>query len=116
MFFPGLFDSGRIKEYYDQLKKRTLLELEGVKTGKKNDEAIQKIDEYLLFSSKPGVFSGKNSLEIKYDRQFDDLCILVSEQTFTNARDLTVLTFYNSLEYIKKKAKESQRKQKKNGR
>lgn len=94
-----------MKEYYDQLRRRTLLELESIRTKKKNVEEVNKIDDYLLYFSKPSVFSGKSSLEIKFEKQFDELCMLVTEQTSCDSKGLTVLSFYNALNYIKKKAK-----------
>jgi hypothetical protein len=120
LFFPSEFSNSRVKEYYDQLRKRALLQLQGIKTGNPNQSEIDKIDEFLLFYSKPSIFSGKNSLEIKYEKQFKELCRFITEHAFIKAEDLTVLDFYSSLDYIKKKLKAKEkankRRKRKNGR
>lgn len=105
MFFPEEFNSSKTKEYYDQLRQRTILELQGIKTGNRDHAAIAKIDEFLLFFSKPSIFSGKKSIEVKFEKQFEEVCILITEQTGSDAKQLTVSAFYSALDYIKKKAK-----------
>jgi hypothetical protein len=84
-----------------------MLGLKGVLTGESFDKEISDIDEALLFAVKPGIFTGSESLEISYDKNFDEMCIFISQKLNLKAEDLTVLTFYNALEYIKKTTKDN---------
>lgn len=108
MYFPNTFDDATVKEYYDQLKQRTLLLLDSIINGdtqKKRDE-IERITTELLLYSKPQIFSGTGNLEIAYDKQFDKMCLTISEHLHTDPKKFTVLEYYNAFEYIKEMIKE----------
>lgn len=100
-YFPGDFTSPKEKEFYDTLKNRTLLVLQSVATGADNSERINEIDAKMLSSYKPKTFMGSESVEVKYDKQFESTCLLISQKTNMDARKMTVFQFYNALENIK---------------
>lgn len=102
LYFPGRFNDVHVKEYYDKLKERTLLMLDELINEKSNKFKIERIDDFLLELSKPQLFSGKESAEIKYDKQFNEMCIFLTEQLSVDVKKMSVLEFYNSFEYIKK--------------
>lgn len=52
----------------------------------------------------PKVFIGSESIEIKYDKQFESTCLLISQKTNANAKKMTVLQFYNAVDNIKAQA------------
>lgn len=102
-YFPGDFENPKVKEAYDMIKKRTLLVLDSVINEEhNNDKEIEDIDVYLFGMYHPNVFIGSSSVEIKYDKQFDNSCILISQKANLDARSMTVLQFYNVLDIIKK--------------
>lgn len=101
-YFPSQFDSSIAKEYFDKLKKRSLLELDATIRGNDNDNEIEKIDEYFMISVNPKIFSGRASVEVQYDKQFDEMCIFIKKTLLSDPEKMTVLQFYNSLEFIKK--------------
>jgi 5'-3' exonuclease len=72
-------------------------------------QEIDQIDDFLLTLAKPKVFSGKESTEIKYDRQFEDMCLFLSHELSLDIDKLSVLQFYNSFEYIKKQRRKNGR-------
>lgn len=109
LYFPGQFDDAAIKEYHDKLRSRILFQLDTIIRNADHKQEIDQIDDFLLTLAKPKVFSGKESTEIKYDRQFEDMCLFLSHELSLDIDKLSVLQFYNSFEYIKKQ-------QKKNGR
>lgn len=63
---------------------------------------IDEIDSFLFNLHKPKSFSGVNSVEIKYDKQFETSCMLISQKTGMKAKEMTVLEFYNTLSNINK--------------
>ena len=111
LYFPGKFDDAKIKEYYDQLKRKVSLQLDNLINDTDNESAIDKIEAYLVTFSKPKNFSGKDSEEILYDKQFDAMCLFLKKEMSVDVEDMTVLQFYNAFEYLKKL-----RKANKNGR
>lgn len=53
---------------------------------------------------KPKKFLGKDSEEIKYDKQFESACMIINQKTNMIAKSMTVLEFYNTLINLQKQA------------
>lgn len=111
LYFPGMFDDARTKEFFDHLKQRTMIILNGLISGEDKTDEVEKIDDFLLSLAKPKTFYGKESVEIQYDKQFENMNILLTQQLAVNPVNMTVLQYYNAFEYLKKSLKS-----KKNGR
>lgn len=112
LFFPKLFEDGKVKEYFDILKRRTLAILQNIMNGEvKADEteAVEKITTELITYSNPKVFSGSEGLEVTYDRQFENLCLALSSQLHLRPKKCTVLEFYNAFDYLQEQAKRNNR-------
>lgn len=109
IYFPKVFDDASVKEYYDQLKRRTVLMLESIITGENKESKIDEITGLLLTFAKPMIFHGENSTEIQYDKQFESMCLLLSQQLHVNPKSFTVLEYYNAFDYLKEQAKPGKR-------
>ena len=108
MYFPQTFDDAELKEYFDKLKRRTMLMLDSIINGEtdKNKSDIEKLTDELMIYSKPYIFSGTDNMEINYDKQFERMCLNISQNLNVNPKNFTVLEYYNSYEYIKELIKE----------
>lgn len=51
----------------------------------------------------PKIYMGGESVEIKYDKQFENACLLIAQKTSLDAKKMTVLQFYNALDNIKQR-------------
>ena len=100
-YFPGDFVNPKEKEAYDKLKNRTLLVLDSIINDTDNTEQIELIDTMMLNMHTPKVFIGSESVEIKYDKQFESTCLLIAQKTSMDAKKMTVLQFYNAVDNIK---------------
>lgn len=100
-YFPGDFVNPKEKEAYDKLKNRTLLVLDSIINDTNNTEQIELIDTLMLNMHTPKVFIGSESVEVKYDKQFESTCLLIAQKTNMDARKMTVLQFYNAIDNIK---------------
>lgn len=100
-YFPDNFDSAKEKMIYEKIKQRTILQLKGIIEDKDYTKDIADIDMSLLKSYKPESFSGKDSFELKYDKQFESLCMLIGQKANLNAKQMTVLQFYTTVNNIK---------------
>lgn len=109
LYFPGLFDDARTKEFYDELKRRTILILDEIITGNEKGSEIDKITNMLITFAKPKSFTGSESVEISYNRQFEDMCLLLSQNLHINPKSFTVLEFYNSFMFLKQQLKSRER-------
>lgn len=115
LYFPALFNDSEVKEYYDILKKRTLEILNGIVEGAKNPgetKAIEKLTSMLITYSSPKNFEGSESAEIQFDRQFENLCLAMSEQLHIKPKEQSVLEFYNAFDFVQERAKQIERAQK----
>jgi hypothetical protein len=109
-YFPKVFDDTSIKEYYDILRRRTLLILEAIIKGAEPSKEVDKLTTELLLYSKPQVFDGEESLEVEHDKRFDRMCMTISQHLHVDPKRYTVLEYYNAFEYIKEMSKEAQKK------
>lgn len=103
-YFPGDFVNPKEKEAYDRLKNRTLLVLDSIINNTDNTKQIESIDAMMLNMHVPKVFIGSESVEVKYDKQFESTCLLIAQKTNMDAKKMTVLQFYNAIDNIKAQA------------
>lgn len=103
-YFPTIFNDNRSNKYYEKYKQRTILMLEAILEDKDTQEDIDIIDEYLYSLYDPKVFTGKESMEVKLDKQFETACLLISQRTGMDAKSMTVLAYYAALENINKQS------------
>lgn len=115
LYFPRIFNDSTVKEYYDILRKRTLEILNGIIAGNDHPDATTAVDKLtteLITYSNPQSFSGSDGVEIQFDRQFENLCLILSEQLHVRPKDYTVMEFYNAFDFVQERAKEREKAQK----
>lgn len=115
LYFPALFNDSSVKEYYDLLKKRTMEVLKNIVAGVANPDTtpeIEKLTTALITYSNPKMFTGSEGVEIQHDRQFENLCLVLSEQLHVKPKEYTVLEFYNAFDFVKEKARAAEKAQK----
>jgi hypothetical protein len=114
IYFPGDFVNPKEKEAYDKLKARTLLVLDSVINDTDNSKQIEAIDIMMLNMHTPKTYIGSESVEVKYDKQFESTCLLIAQKTNMDARKMTVLQFYNAIDNIKAQAEAEAKSLKRN--
>ena len=115
LYFPALFNDSDVKEYYDLMRARALEILKGIIAGEKDPAGtanVKKLTTALVTHSKPKVFTGSDGVEIQFDRQFENLCLTLSEQLHVEPKKLSVLEFYNAFDFVKERAKQLEKAQK----
>ena len=83
---------------------KLILQLQEIAEDTDKASEIAEIDKFLFSLHKPKSFIGKDSQEIKYDKQFESACMIISQKTGLNAKNMTVLEFYNTLTNLQKQA------------
>lgn len=104
-----------MKEYYDILRQRALAVLNGIIRGEDRPGETAEVDKLttaLITYSKPQMFSGSDGVEVTFDRQFEDLCLVLSEQVHVSSKNLTVLEFYNAFDFVRERARQAGKGQK----
>ncbi len=110
LYFPTLFEDASVKEYFDQMKRRTLAQLDIIINGanERNTSDVERLTLEMLTYNKPRMFSGSDNTEIQHDKNFERMCVTISHHLHIDAKNYTILEFYNAFEYVKEllKAKE----------
>lgn len=96
-----MFKYGVRSRAYEDIKIRTVLELEQTADGKDNSERIASIDRKLQGKYVPPSFDGDRSVEIAYDKGFEKLYAMLSQEFGVDRHDLTVMAFYSHIELMK---------------
>lgn len=106
-YFPQVFNDNRGREFYDILKERIRVMLKCITDGdtEERKEEVERLTGNLVTFQKPRKFTGSNSTEIEYDREFDDMCLVISKETGTEAKRMTVMEYYNAYLFITKERK-----------
>ena len=110
LYFPGKFDDATQKEYYDYLRQHTIHRLDEVITGESKEELCKEIETRMALLAKPRIFSGAKSAEIEYDKQFEEMCLILTHNLQVQPYSMTVLQFYNAFDYLKKLSARSKAK------
>lgn len=115
-YFPNEFDSAKEKDAYSKLKMKIILQLQEIVEDTSKASEIAEIDKFLFNLHKPKIFIGKESEEIKYDKQFESACMVISQKTGMKAKSMNVLEFYNTLTNLQKQAEAEKKAYSKNKR
>lgn len=110
VYFPSLFNGSETKEYFDILRKRALTILEGIARGEVVD--VEDLTTRLVCFTKPKSFSGARGIEVEFDRNFETLCLSLSENLGIAPKGCTVLEFYNAVDFLQDRARKAQQRQK----
>jgi hypothetical protein len=108
-YFPTDFVSAKEREAYDVLKRQMKLALSDICDDTDSSEEIEEMTRAQFKKYKPKSFSGDNSAEIAQDKQFEDMCLLLSQKLNVNAKKMTVLEFYSAVNLMKKQAEAEQK-------
>lgn len=113
LYFPRLFDDATLKEYYDKLKQRTIVVLRTIIDSRATEADAKEIDNItaeLITYFHPQEFTGSDGVEIKQDRQFENMCLILSQNLHVDPKKFTVLEYYNAFEYIKEQARKANKR------
>lgn len=91
------------------MKKRTLLILKSIKE-KLNEDEIKKIEditEELIIFYEPEGFLGNGNFEVKYDKEFENMSLLMAKHLNVNTKKMSVLEYYNAFEFLRNSIKKN---------
>ena len=102
-----MFNGSETKEYFDLLRKRAVTILEGLARGEVVD--VDDLTTSLICFSKPKNFSGTGGIEVEFDRNFETLCLSLSENLGIRPKECTVLEYYNAVDFLQDRARKAER-------
>ena len=89
------------------MKRRALLLIKKLTEGLSENEEkdLDSLTTELIIFSEPQNFSGSDSFEVQQDKQFENACLAISQNTNADPKKFTVLEYYNALFFIKEQTK-----------
>jgi len=114
LYFPKVFDSPETKEYFDILKRRTQTQLELLASGinPEGNGDIDALTTALMTLYPAKVYDGPDGEEVRADRNFEDICLVLSEQLHISPKSCSVFEFYSAYDFAQRRAKEAEKVQK----
>ena len=109
IYFPDKAQSAIEVNQAAHLLKRTLVQLEEIRTGEDRTEDIEKIDAYLFSTFHPQKFDGKDGLSVVMETNFEETCILLGQHVRGDVKRFTVREFHNALKVVRKQLKKTVR-------
>lgn len=115
LYFPNFFEDSESKEYYDRLRRRVLCQLEAIRNGGANclNAELDKSTDDVLTFYKPLQYAGSTGMEVKHDKGFESLCVALAENLHIDTKKMSVMEYYNAVEYAQERAKETKTKTRK---
>lgn len=115
LYFPKVFESTETKEWYDLLKRRTATQLSLLAQGvnPEGNEEIERLTTLMMTLAPAKVFDGPEGEEVKADRNFEDVCLVLSEQLHINPKTCTVFEYYSAYDFVQRRQKEAEKAQNK---
>lgn len=105
-YFPKIFEDSTQKNYTDLLRQRAVLQLGEIINGENNDIKIKSVTERIYKMQNPKGFSGSESEEIRFDKQFEDMCLLMAKEFGGGVKKYTTMEFYTAFERLTKQQEE----------
>ncbi|MDR2084332.1 MAG: hypothetical protein LBP67_04995 [Bacteroidales bacterium] len=106
LYFPQQFADNSMIEYHSYMSRRAEMIIEGIINDniEEKQSQIERINNMLLTFADPMKFFGSDNAEIAYDKQFETMCLNLTEQlNIIEPKKTTTLTFYNAFEHLKKR-------------
>lgn len=103
-----MFSSVEEREYYDNMKRRTVAMLEQVTQGvsEERTQRIKQLEDAMVLSVKPKVFTGRDAFGVQHDKRYEKICLLIASNLHVDAKRMTVMEYYTANEYLNEMAKE----------
>lgn len=99
--FPRLFADDEEVNYFDQLKRKALLAIDGLLRGSEVEELIREIDDYIVSFHAPKNFdydSPENEV-IHHRVSYERVCTGL-EKNGINTDKITAFQFYSKIDYF----------------
>lgn len=101
ILYPDVYNNAGEKVHQAHLKKHIYLLTQSVIDDIDRTDEIKKSEKYFISQLKPKEFMGDASVELKIERDFEKLCIILEKHSTREIKKLTVKEFYALLHYIK---------------
>lgn len=108
-YFPSVFEDSSQKNFTDLLRKRALLQLVAISKGEDKKDEIESVNASIRRMQHPKGFIGQDSEEVRFDKQFEDMCLLMAKEFGGGIKKYTTMEFYTAYERLTRQADEAKK-------
>lgn len=108
LYFPKVFEDATQKNYADLLRQRAMLQI-GEIMGDDNKSKIEDVTAKIYAMHNPKGFNGADSEEIKFDKQFEDMCLMMAKEFGGGIKKFTTMEFYTAFERLLRQYNETKK-------
>ena len=104
-FFPGIFYTSSDMQFFMYEKDRVIAIIDLI-INPEDEEARNRLTiamQMIATLIKPKKFDEKKNFEIEYENNFEKTCIMLSQHTNKDVKQLTVREYFALIEYVKEK-------------
>jgi len=114
-YFPSIFEDASQKNYVDLLRKRAVLQIGAIVNGDDNEEQIKDVTAKMYAMQNPKGFAGPESEEVRFDKQFEDMCLLMAKEFGGGIKQYTTTEFYTAFERLTRQYNETTKLRRRRG-
>lgn len=108
-YFPRVFEDSTQKNYTDLLRQRALLQITAIVKDVDNEARIQDVTDKIYGMQNPKGFMGAESEEVRFDKQFEDMCLLMAKEFGGGIKKYTTMEFYTAFERLTRQYNEAKK-------
>ena len=108
-YFPRIFEDAMQKNYTDLLRRRAILQIQAIVKGENKDEEINSVTEQIYRMQNPKGFMGAESEEVRFDKQFEDMCLLMAKEFGGGIKKYSTMEFYTAFERLTRQYNEAKK-------
>lgn len=104
LFYPEVYSNSMLSYTYAMYSflNAWLDEIADIEPSEKKDIALKRFAHHTSVEK----FSGTKSMEIAYEKNFDDICIVMNQNYSSDIREKTVREFYALYDFLQKQSHE----------
>ena len=108
-YFPKVFEDSLQKNYTDLLRRKALLQIASIVKDEDNKEQIEAVDASIYRMQNPKGFMGQDSEEVRFDKQFEDMCLLMAKEFGGGIKKYTTTEIYTAFERLTRQYNEAKK-------
>lgn len=99
MFYPEIFHNVLSTAFWSKMKEKALKMCDSIINGTPIEDEMSAADRYFASLIKPKSFSGKENEELRYDKNFEKNCIMLSSLTNKPVKELSTKEYFALIQH-----------------
>lgn len=107
LYFPDIFHNVLSTAFWSKMKEKALKMCESIITGRDVTDEMMTVDRYFATLVRPKSFSGKDNTELRYDKDFEKNCIVLSSMANKPVKELSTKEYFALIQHYNDSGRKS---------